>query len=146
MLSVILPSALLSLFLWPLGALAFRLPPIVSLAFIGRFSSTPLAVAQVSRLGGDSKLTVVLVVVTGIVVVIFERQIRWCCRVKEDDFLAVGLLFGVTSGAIGATGLHNAGQKRAAAIASLTFALFGTVLLIAIGIPPVATYVRGLIV
>jgi len=96
-------------------------------AFVGRFSSTPLAVAQVARLMGDESITVVLVVLTvrfslsfalpshlqlsdtgslfsllqGILVVIFQKPILWCCRVKDDDFLAIGLLFGVTAGAIG---------------------------------------------
>lgn len=36
-----------------------------SVAFVGRFSSTPLAVAQVSRVGGDEAICVVIVVVTG---------------------------------------------------------------------------------
>ncbi|KAL7414285.1 hypothetical protein BDY24DRAFT_386410 [Mrakia frigida] len=94
---------------------------------------------------GDESITVVLVVVTGILVVIFEKQILKCCRVKEDDFLAIGMLFGTTAGAIGAAGLHNSEQPRAAAIASLTFALFGTLILIAIGIPPVAMYIQKLI-
>jgi putative effector of murein hydrolase len=75
--------------------------------------------------------TVVIVVVTGIVVVILQKWIFRALRIKPDDFLALGLLFGVTSGAIGASGLLNSGQKRAAAIASLTFAIFGTVILVA---------------
>jgi hypothetical protein len=36
-----------------------------AVAFVGRFSSTPLAVAQVSRIGGDESICVVIVVVTG---------------------------------------------------------------------------------
>lgn len=120
MLFLILPSAVLSIFVWPLGGLAFQLAPATALAFVGRFSSTPLAVAQVERIQGNDSIVVVIVVVTGIVTVILEPVILKIFRIKQTDFLAIGLLVGVTSGAIGATGLLNSGKPRAAAIASRT--------------------------
>lgn len=119
--------------------------PRPAVAFVGRFSSTPLAVAQVERIGGDAQICVVIVVVTGIVFCILQPVLLRALRIPPDDFLAIGLLSGVTSGAIGASGLLNSGKERAAAIASLSFALFGVIILVAVGIPPVAAYVQRLI-
>jgi putative effector of murein hydrolase len=61
---------------------------------------------------------------TGICFVVLQPLILRALRVADDDFLTTGLLSGVTSGAIGASGLLTAGKERAAAIASRASACF----------------------
>lgn len=158
---VIIPCAALSLFVWPWIAGLYGMDSTRALAFAGRFMSTPLAIELVETVRGDESICVILVVVTGIVAAILKdyyfhgllklprgvpialpfRNI--CSRDNwTDDFLCVGLAMGTTSGAIGASSLLH--EPRTMAIASLTFVLFGTVLLAAVAVPAVVEVVRGL--
>lgn len=143
MLVILLPCAAMSLFLWSSIAHLMGMDAIRSLAFAPRFMSTPLAIELANNIGADESITVILVVITGVIAAILKEQFFYrLMRVKRDDFLTVGLTMGATSGAIGASSLIS--TPRTMAIASLSFVLFGTILLVATAIPPIVEIVRSL--
>ncbi|CAO1632128.1 unnamed protein product [Sympodiomycopsis kandeliae] len=136
------PCACLSLFVWPVIASLMGLDQIRALAFAARFMSTPLAIQLVNTLGGDESITVILVVLTGIIAAIFKEPFFKLMRVDMDDHLTIGVTFGATSGAIGASSLIA--RPRVMALASLGFVIFGTMILIAAAIPPLVDIIRNL--
>lgn len=139
---VLLPCVALSLFFWNLIADLMGMDAVRSLAFSARFMSTPLAIELANNIGADVSITVILVVITGVVAAILKEQFFFrLMRVRKDDYLTVGLTMGATSGAIGANSLIS--TPRTMAIASLSFVVFGTMLLIATAIPPIVDVVRA---
>ncbi|KAJ1023319.1 hypothetical protein NDA18_004846 [Ustilago nuda] len=160
MLVVLFPCSLLSLFLWPTVAGVIGIAPERALAFASRFMSTPLAIELSLTIGADDSITVVLVVITGILISIFKdpffrlfglnpdldgpQQDSNCGIVdkRNQDYLTIGIAVGSTAGAIGASSLIS--KPRCMAIASLSFVLFGAILLIFAAIPPVVDTMRML--
>ncbi|KAK0555903.1 hypothetical protein OC846_001569 [Tilletia horrida] len=137
---VLFPSAVLSLFAWPALAHVITLDRSRSLAFAARFMSTPLAIELNETLGGDGNIVVILVVITGIVAAILKEPFFKMMRVSMDDHFIVGATFGATSGAIGASSLIA--RPKVMAVASLSFVIFGAMLLIAAAVPPLVVVVR----
>ncbi|KAE8220477.1 hypothetical protein CF319_g6001 [Tilletia indica] len=137
---VLTPCAALSLFLWPSFARLITLDSSRSLAFAARFMSTPLAIELNQTLGGDENIVVILVVITGIVAAIVKEPFFKMMRVSMDDHFIVGATFGATSGAIGASSLIA--RPKVMAVASLSFVIFGALLLICAAIPPLVEIVR----
>ncbi|PWN35941.1 uncharacterized protein FA14DRAFT_114919, partial [Meira miltonrushii] len=143
MLIVLFPCAALSLFFWNYIARLMGMDPIRSLAFSARFMSTPLAIELAGNVGADESITVILVVITGVIAAILKEQFFYkLMRVSRDDYLTVGLTMGSTSGAIGASSLIS--TPRTMAIASLSFVMFGAILLVCTAIPPIVDIVRQL--
>lgn len=143
MLIVLFPCAALSLFFWNYIARLMGMDPVRSLAFSARFMSTPLAIELAGNVGADESITVILVVITGVVAAILKEQFFYkLMRVSKDDYLTVGLTMGATSGAIGASSLIS--TPRTMAIASLSFVVFGAILLVCTAIPPIVEIVQQL--
>lgn len=143
MLIVLFPCAALSLFFWNYIARLMGMDPVRSLAFSARFMSTPLAIELAGNVGADESITVILVVITGVVAAILKEQFFYkLMRVSKDDYLTVGLTMGATSGAIGASSLIS--TPRTMAIASLSFVVFGAILLVCTAIPPIVEIVQSL--
>lgn len=164
MLVVLFPCSLLSLFVWPTVAGAIGIAPERALAFASRFMSTPLAIELSLTIGADESITVVLVVITGILISIFKDPFFRLFGLNPDldgpkttttndeagekgekpnqDYLTIGIAMGSTAGAIGASSLIS--KPRCMAIASLSFVLFGAILLIFAAIPPVVDTLRML--
>lgn len=138
----LLPCCALSLFVYPTIGSLIGLDQIRALAFVARFLSTPLAIELIQTLRGDESITVILVVITGILAAILKEPFFKMMRVSMDDHLTVGVTFGATSGAIGASSLIA--RPRVMAVASLGFVMFGAINLIAVAIPPLADAVRML--
>lgn len=138
----LVPCVALSLFVWPTVGALMGLDQIRALAFAARFLSTPLAIELVQTLEGDESITVILVVITGIIAALLKEPFFKMMRVSMDDHLIVGVTFGATSGAIGASSLIA--RPRVMAVASLGFVMFGTLALIAAAIPPIVALVRDL--
>ncbi|KAK0531851.1 hypothetical protein OC835_003533 [Tilletia horrida] len=137
---VLVPCAALSLFAWPGFAHLITLDRSRSLAFAARFMSTPLAIELNNTLGGDENIVVILVVITGIVAAILKEPFFKMMRVSMDDHFIVGATFGATSGAIGASSLIA--RPKVMAVASLSFVIFGALLLICAAVPPIVDVVR----
>ncbi|KAI3487254.1 hypothetical protein L1887_48838 [Cichorium endivia] len=150
MLAVLVPCSMLSVFVWPTVAGAIGIAPERALAFASRFMSTPLAIELSLTIGADESMTVILVVVTGIVITIVKDPFFGLFGLdpKNDgdagskDYLTIGIAMGSTAGAIGASSLIA--TPRCMAIASLSFVLFGAILLILAAIPPVVDTLRVL--
>lgn len=155
MLAVLFPCSLLSLFVWPTVAAAIGIAPERALAFTSRFMSTPLAIEMSLTIGADQSITVILVVITGILISIFKDPFFRLLKldptsdgpnrangVAVQDYLTIGIAMGSTAGAIGASSLIS--KPRSMAIASLSFVLFGAILLIFAAIPPIVETVRTL--
>ncbi|SPO24212.1 uncharacterized protein UTRI_03480 [Ustilago trichophora] len=164
MLVVLFPCSLLSLFVWPTVAANIGIAPERALAFASRFMSTPLAIELSLTIGADESITVVLVVITGILISIFKDPFfklfrldpnqdgpPTTCSIQNQqaevqqnaqDYLTIGIAMGSTAGAIGASSLIA--KPRCMAIASLSFVLFGAILLIFAAIPPIVDTLRRL--
>lgn len=142
MLMVLFPCALLSLFAWPSIAYLIGIAPERALAFASRFMSTPLAIELSLTIGADESITVILVVITGILISVFKDPFFRLLKVDSNDSLTIGIAMGSTAGAIGASSLIS--KPRTMAIASLSFVLFGAILLIFAAIPSVVEIVRTL--
>lgn len=165
MLTVLFPCSMLSLFVWPTVAAQIGIAPERALAFASRFMSTPLAIELSLTIGADESITVVLVVITGILISIFKDPFFRLFGLdptqdgddnhqdqdqdqkkdgggKSQDYLTIGIAMGSTAGAIGASSLIS--KPRCMAIASLSFVLFGAILLIFAAIPPIVETVRTL--
>ncbi|SPO23979.1 uncharacterized protein UTRI_03480_B [Ustilago trichophora] len=164
MLVVLFPCSLLSLFVWPTVAANIGIAPERALAFASRFMSTPLAIELSLTIGADESITVVLVVITGILISIFKDPFFRLFRLdpsqdgppttssgkteegqaegKTQDYLTIGIAMGSTAGAIGASSLIA--KPRCMAIASLSFVLFGAILLVFAAIPPIVDTLRTL--
>ncbi|TKY88556.1 hypothetical protein EX895_002545 [Sporisorium graminicola] len=168
MLVVLLPCSMLSLFVWPTVASSIGIAPERALAFASRFMSTPLAIELSLTIGADESLTVVLVVITGILISIFKDPFfrlfglnpdqdgppsssssssgsnadKHQTNTRGQDYLTIGIAMGSTAGAIGASSLIS--KPRSMAIASLSFVLFGAILLIFAAIPPIVDTLRTL--
>jgi putative effector of murein hydrolase/putative effector of murein hydrolase LrgA (UPF0299 family) len=142
MLLATIPSVAFSLFFCPAIAGLIGLDQSRALAFSARFLSTPLAIELIETLQGDESLTVILVVLTGILAALLKEPFFKLMRVDMDrDWFIVGVTFGCTSGAIGASSLIA--KPRVMATASLGFILFGAVSLIMVAIPPIVAAVRS---
>ncbi|GAA97925.1 uncharacterized protein L969DRAFT_25661 [Mixia osmundae IAM 14324] len=138
---LILPNCALALFLWPLLARAIGLPLAIAAAFAGKFTSTPLGIEIAAALGADQGIEVVIIVVVGIVVVLLSPLALPLMGVKKHEHLLIGSSTGCLAGAIGASALLSKGSPRQFALASLTFVIYGTVILICVSIPPVADFI-----
>lgn len=134
--------ATLSLFLWNSIAALMGMDETRSLAFTARFMSTPLAIELAGNIGADESITVILVVLTGIIAAILKDHFFRLMRVDREDHLIVGITMGSTAGAIGASSLIS--TPKVMAVASLSFVIFGSILLIATAIPPIVDVVRML--
>jgi len=142
MMVVLLPCASLSLFFWNWIAHQMGMDQVRSLAFTARFMSTPLAIELAANIGADESITVILVVITGILAAILKDQFFHLMRVDREDYIIIGITMGSTAGAIGASSLIS--TPRVMAVASLSFVIFGSILLIATAIPPLVDIVRML--
>lgn len=142
MMIVLTPCAALSLFVWNYIAALIGLDQIRSLAFSARFMSTPLAIELASNVGADESITVILVVLTGILAAILKDHFFKLMRVDREDHLIIGITMGSTAGAIGASSLIS--TPKVMAVASLSFVVFGGLLLVATAIPPIVEIVRSL--
>lgn len=106
--------------------------------------STPFGIQLLVATGGDSSLVVVLICITGIMAVLIRDVFFKLCRTRltvgSDDYFTIGATIGVIAGAIGTSSLM-ANYSRAAATATVTFVLYGLMLLALAAIPPVAEFV-----
>lgn len=144
---VTLPNCAVSLLLWPYLSRLMGIAPDRGVSFAGRFLSTPFGIQMLSAVRGDQSLVVVLICVTGILAVLSKDLLfgMLCVRTKagSDDSFTMGATLGVIGGAIGTATLMNT-HPQAAAIATVTFVLYGVAMLSLVAIPQVAHYVGSL--
>ncbi|KAG0141649.1 hypothetical protein CROQUDRAFT_51402, partial [Cronartium quercuum f. sp. fusiforme G11] len=145
LLVVILPNCALALLLWPFLARLMGMDGERAVTFVGRFMSTPFGIQLIDATGGDEGLEVVLICVTGILAVLVRDPLFRLFRVRvkpgsSEDYFTMGTTIGVIGGAIGTSSLLQS-HPRAAATASVTFVIYGMVLLTLVAVPAIATFV-----
>ncbi|KAG2184226.1 hypothetical protein INT44_009241 [Umbelopsis vinacea] len=144
MLLTILCMSIASLFTLPLFAHALGVSPAKSLSLAPRSVTTPLAMVVASMLEADPNSTVCFVILTGILGTILGPYLLKLLRVKEDDYVTIGVAMGSASHAISTASLLRT-NPRAAAIASLSFVIFGTIFVILVSIPVIPQTMRQLV-
>jgi putative effector of murein hydrolase len=95
-------------------------------------------------LEADANSTVCFVILTGILGTIVGPYLLKLLRVKDEDYVTVGVAMGTASHAIATAGLLQT-NPRAAAIASLSFVIFGTIFVIIASIPVIPQTMRQLV-
>lgn len=109
-----------------------------------RSVTTPLAMVVANLLEADANSTVCFVVLTGILGTIVGPYLLKLLKVREEDYLTTGLAMGIGSHAIATASLLRT-NPRAAAIASLSFVIFGTLFVIVVSIPVIPQTLRQLV-
>lgn len=115
-----------------------------SLGFAGRSVTLALGTPFVQALDGSVPLMAVTTVVSGIVGALTGQFVfgKKVLRLRDDDYVTRGITLGVNCGAIATAHLLTI-DPRAAAMSSLSFVLFGTIMVIMASITPLANLVKG---
>jgi putative effector of murein hydrolase len=114
-----------------------------SIGFAGRSVTLALGTPFVEALGGSVPLMAVTTVVSGIIGALSCQFVFGkILRIREDDYVTRGITLGVNCGAIATAHLLTI-DPRAAAMSSLSFVLFGTVMVILASITPLAHLIQG---
>ncbi|EGG00252.1 uncharacterized protein MELLADRAFT_73227 [Melampsora larici-populina 98AG31] len=146
-LAVLIPNCVVSLLLWCYLARVMGIEGDRGITFAARFMSTPFGIEFINATGGDETLVVVFICVTGILAVLVRDYLFKLLRVRmtvgSDDYFTVGMTIGVIAGAIGTSSLFNT-HPRAAATATVSFVLYGIILLSLVAVPTIANYTAKL--
>lgn len=138
----IIACTCLSFFAYPPICHAVSIAPLRSLGFVGRSVTLALGTPLVKSLSGSVPLMAVSTILSGILGVLCgDYMLKWL-RVKEDDYITIGITLGLNCGAI-STGHLLINNPRAAAISSLSFSIFGAIMVVLAAIRPVASLVQG---
>lgn len=115
-----------------------------SLGFAGRSVTLALGTPFVQALDGSVPLMAVTTVVSGIIGALTGQFVfgKRVLRLRDDDYVTRGITLGVNCGAIATAHLLTI-DPRAAAMSSLSFVLFGTIMVIMASISPLANIVKG---
>ncbi|AMD20367.1 HDL377Cp [Eremothecium sinecaudum] len=132
-----------SLTLYPLICHKIGISTSHSIGFIGRSATLALSTPTVLNLNGSITLMAVTTVATGILGAITGGPTLDWLKVPADDFVTRGVTMGTNCGAI-ATAYLLGVDHRAAAISTLSFVLFGTLIVILSSIGGVQTLVDKL--
>ncbi|KAH9815891.1 hypothetical protein DFH28DRAFT_1095144 [Melampsora americana] len=135
---VIIPNCLISLFLWPFLANKMGMNGDHSITFAARFLSTPFGIEFIKATGGDQSLVAVIIRDQ------FFRLLRVRVKVGSDDYFTIGMTTGVIAAAIGTSALIGNNYHRAAATSTVSFVLYGIILLSLVAIPDISKFVNKL--
>ncbi|SCU99623.1 LAME_0G04346g1_1 [Lachancea meyersii CBS 8951] len=146
-LSMIPPILLLcagSLTLYPLICYHIGIASDMSIGFIGRSITLALGTPTIQNLNGSVTLMAVTTVVSGIMGVLTGGLLLDLLRVPEDDYVTRGLTLGCNCGAI-ATAYLLGVDRRAAAISTLSFSLFGAFMVVLSAVSKIKDFVQTLV-
>ncbi|KAG7661107.1 uncharacterized protein J8A68_005376 [[Candida] subhashii] len=138
----LLISVALTFFLYPITCHAIGIEAQRSIGFIGRSVTLALGTPLIQSLGGSVSLMAVSTVLSGIVGVLINEPVFRLLRVDKNDYVTRGVTLGINSGAIGTAYLLNV-DPRAASISSLSFGVFGTIMVIMASIVGVRELIRS---
>lgn len=125
----ILVSMAVSFFCYPIICYSIGISAERSIGFIGRLVTLALGTPLISSLGGSVSLMAVCTILSGIFGVLIGDQFFNLLRVPSNDFITRGVALGINCGAIATAHLLNV-DPRAASVSSLSFSVFGTVMVI----------------
>ncbi|CAN3377425.1 hypothetical protein DIURU_003333 [Diutina rugosa] len=138
----LLVTSTLTFFLYPLICYNIGIDAERSLGFVGRSVTLALGTPLVLALGGSVPLMAVCTILSGICGVLIGDYLLNFLRVPKDDYATRGVSMGINCGAISTAHLLTT-DPRAASMSSLSFSVFGTVMVIFASINGVAEVIRG---
>ncbi|GMM35093.1 hypothetical protein DASC09_024180 [Saccharomycopsis crataegensis] len=130
-----------SFFIYPPLCHAISIAPSRSLGFVGRSVTLALGTPLIKSLGGSIPLMSVSTILSGILGVLCGDSMLKFLGIKDDDYITIGVTLGLNCGAISTAHLLI-NNPRAAAISSLSFSIFGTIMVIMAAITPLARVVQ----
>lgn len=145
-LSMIPPILLLcaaSLLLYPLICSRIGISSYMSIGFVGRSITLALGTPTVANLDGSITIMAVTTVISGVIGVLTGGPLLDLIGVPEDDYVTRGVTLGCNCGAI-ATAYLLGVDRRAAAISTLSFVLFGTFMVILTAVGKIKDFVQTL--
>lgn len=125
----ILISIALTFFCYPLFCYSIGISSERSIGFIGRSVTLALGTPLINSLDGSVSLMAVCTILSGICGVLIGDTLFKILRISKDDYVTRGVSLGVNCGAIATAHLLNV-DPRAALMSSLSFSIFGTVMVI----------------
>ncbi|SSD58268.1 uncharacterized protein SCODWIG_00029 [Saccharomycodes ludwigii] len=130
-----------NLFLYPLISHKIGISPENSIGYMGRSITLALGTPAITNFNGNVTVMAVTTVVTGVLGVLIGDRLMKVCRIPvEDDPVIRGLTLGCNCTAI-ATAYLLGIDVRAAAISSLSFVVYGTIMVVLSCIAPVVKFV-----
>lgn len=125
----ILASIALTFFIYPIVSYKIGIQSERAIGFIGRSVTLALGTPLITALDGSVSLMAVCTILSGICGVLIGDTLFKFLRVPEGDFVTRGVTMGINCGAIATAHLLNV-DPRAALMSSLSFSIFGTVMVI----------------
>ncbi|KAK6463573.1 LrgB-like family-domain-containing protein [Scheffersomyces coipomensis] len=137
-------SMALSFFVYPIVCHSIGIEATRSIGFIGRSITLALGTPLMLALGGSVSLMAVCTILSGICGVLIGDLVFKLTRVAKNDYVTRGVTLGINSGAIATAHLLNV-DPRAASMSSLSFSVFGTIMIILSSIDAVVTVIRSMV-
>lgn len=122
-------SMALTFFCYPIICYKIGISSERSIGFIGRLVTLALGTPLISSLGGSVSLMAVCTILSGICGVLIGDLFFKLLRIPSNDFVTRGVTLGINCGAIATAHLLNV-DPRAASMSSLSFSIFGTIMII----------------
>lgn len=137
-------AAVASFFVYPPLCYVIGISNTRSIAFIARSVTLALAIPIVSAMKGAETLVAVVGILSGIIGVLLGSFVlgKKGLRVREDDYVTRGVTLGINSSAVASAHLLTS-DPRAGALSSLSFFIFGTILIVMAAISPLVNLVRS---
>lgn len=137
----ILVSMALTFFCYPIISYKLGISSARSIGFIGRLVTLALGTPLINALGGSISLMAVCTILSGICGVLIGDYFFDLLRIPSNDFVTRGVTLGINCGAIATAHLLNV-DPRAASMSSLSFSIFGTIMVILASIGAVRDLIR----
>ncbi|KAL9553477.1 hypothetical protein MBANPS3_003271 [Mucor bainieri] len=137
----IAPMAFLIMFVTPLFAHGIGCTPADSLVWASRSVTTAIGIVIGKVLGADESVVTCIIVFTGIMGPLFGPYLLKLARVRDDDHVTIGISMGCCSHGVGTAYLISR-DPIASGMASIAFAIFGTLGVIVASIPALSDTIR----
>ncbi|CAK7899231.1 hypothetical protein CAAN3_04S05138 [[Candida] anglica] len=138
----IIVSIALTFFCYPVFCYHIGIAPERSIGFIGRSVTLALGTPLITALNGSISLMAVCTILSGICGVLVGDPLFKLLRVKQNDYVTRGVSLGINCGAIATAHLLNV-DPRAASMSSLSFSVFGTIMVVLASIVSVKDMIRS---
>lgn len=135
-------SIALTFFCYPIICYKIGISSERSIGFIGRLVTLALGTPLISALGGSVSLMAVCTILSGICGVLIGDLFFNLLRIPSNDFVTRGVTLGINCGAIATAHLLNV-DPRAASMSSLSFSVFGTIMIILASIGAVRDLIQS---
>ncbi|KAI8056548.1 LrgB-like family-domain-containing protein [Gilbertella persicaria] len=139
----IAPIAFLVMFVTPLFAHAIGCSPDNSLVWSSRSVTTAIGIVIAKVLDANTSIVTCIIIFTGICGPLLGPFLFRLARVSDDDYMTIGITMGSSSHGVGTAYLISK-NSRASGMASLAFAIFGTIGVIVASIPTLSDTLRHL--